>query len=143
MFRFSLLCALVVGLGVTVWAFETKRMAKAQAPTRVIELKEISPPFVTTEFISSEEPATYRGTVTGIEVSVTTPYVLPGTSLVRCIAQINQKGDSIKVVAIEPRLQSVLESAWARGVEVEVTYVDTLHEKRLSRVQILDKPAAK
>ena len=79
---------------------------------------------------------TFTGIVNGVDVIAT-----PGQP-VRCLAFINrQKGsvDAVQVETEEARLQSILESASARGVTVEVSYRTTDGRNRLARVRILDR----
>lgn len=82
-----------------------------------------------------DRASTYQGTVNGIDVIAT-----PGQE-VRCLAFINKQPDSdyIQVTTSEHRLQTALESASGRSVEVKVSFSEKGNEKRLTRVRVLDR----
>lgn len=76
----------------------------------------------------------YTGTVNGIDAQAT-----PGAEP-RCQAFINKgETDYIQVTTGYPNLQSALELASVKGVEVEVTYDDSTPENILTRVRVLDR----
>ncbi len=78
----------------------------------------------------------YRGYVNGLDAQAT-----PGVA-VRCQAFVNQSPTVyIQVTAYEHQLQTALETASLRSptIQVEVTYDEKSADKRLTRVQILDR----
>lgn len=61
----------------------------------------------------------------------------------RCLAFISPEkrggGDEIQVETENPMLQSALETASIKGVQVEVTYDENGGSKELKRVRLLDR----
>jgi hypothetical protein len=76
----------------------------------------------------------FQGKVSGVDV-IATPS-LP----IRCLAFVTAGGgtNEIQVTALEARLQSALELASAKDVEVEVTYDNSNPANELTRVRLLD-----
>jgi hypothetical protein len=145
---------LALVLTVAVWADEPKQ--PATIPNLPIitmdfgplpDFKNLLPPDI------GKTPAmalhkVLRGTVNGIEVTAAAPQLFGGgLAAGRCSAFINPKqagAEPIRVVTSEHRLQTVFESASARGVEVEVMYVEQNGENWLTLLRILDRePLAK
>jgi hypothetical protein len=85
----------------------------------------------------------FRGVVNGIDVMAAAPNIYNSGLLAEyCSAYVNSKqpgAGTIQVVTSEHRLQTVLESAAARGVEVEVTYFVRNDKNVLTRVRMLDR----
>jgi hypothetical protein len=77
---------------------------------------------------------TFTGTVSGIDV-----IEMPG-NIVRCFAFISRDAsDEIQVITDVHALQTVLESASVRKAKVSVTFTASGVEKKLTRVQVLDR----
>ena len=75
----------------------------------------------------------YKGTVNGIDVHLNAG--IPS----KCFAFIkSNNGQYVQVVTFSRSLQTVLELACSKNLEVEVTYDDAI-EKILTRVRILDR----
>ncbi len=85
----------------------------------------------------------YNGTVNGIDVQevVALTAVPEGNQkVVKCYAFINKSDQNyIQVATKEHRLQTALELASSKKVEVEVEYNEEGGEKILTRVQLLDR----
>jgi len=91
----------------------------------------------------------FHGFVNGIDVGGT-PWHFSGSSepkfigLIKCWAFISRDKPGgkpeIHVVTTEPRLQTALELAAAKGVQVIVDYYEVKGENRISRVRLLDRP---
>ena len=75
----------------------------------------------------------YQGRVNGIDAQAT-PGLKP-----RCQAYIVNDRSQIQVSTSHYNLQSALECASKKGVEVEVTYDDSTPENILARVRLLDR----
>ena len=76
----------------------------------------------------------YRGHVNNIDVFA------PDDEPIRCYAIIGQdKDDYVQVTAIYHQLQTALELASAKNVEVEVSYIERDDQKILQRVRLLDR----
>jgi len=144
-----MLCALALLLSAFVWAEDKKGADMApeksgiqvDLSTTLLFKDPILPPNITTGLVTLYK--VYRGTVSGIEVTAAaSPDIFPSRGTDRCTAIINPKQPvpaPLLVVATEHRLQTVLESASARGVEVEVMYMEKNGENVLWRVSILDR----
>ena len=79
-------------------------------------------------------PKNFRGTISGIDVIATSG--LP----VRCLAFVSQSAQNeIQVTTELHMLQTALELASSKKVPVEVSYEDQGLEKKLTRVQLLDR----
>ena len=77
----------------------------------------------------------FQGNVSGIDVQA-----IPGQSVrSQTFISDSSRGKEIQVTSFEHELQTALEHAAARGVPVEVTFIEERGLNRLTRVRVLDR----